>query len=241
MLVWRISTVGPVEIFYRGFPVFYRGFPMVTASTTSDSGAQDSPPPPPPFPPPPPDPAGAGASVTIPGGGGGPPPPPPPPDPFAVALGYFKDWSNYLLVTTAAALGWIVTSKDLAFSGQVVRSVTTISSAISIVFGMLTLALIPIVQAQRRPQQSNYDVEATFDFLVAGKCRLKSVCYPQHIFFICGIIAFTMGTIWKPRVPAVEVLATVIFLIAAWSVHKIWRSTGGWDQIREMARRFAGR
>jgi hypothetical protein len=103
---------------------------------------------------------------------------------------------------------------------------------------MLTLALIPIIQEQRRPQQSNYDVEATFDFIVGGKCRLKSVCYPQHIFFICGIIAFTIGTIWKPRVLAVDVLATVVFLMAAGSVHQTWRATGGWDQIKEMVRRL---
>ena len=32
------------------------------------------------------------------------------------ALGFFKDWTNYLLVTTVAALGWIATKPVLLFT-----------------------------------------------------------------------------------------------------------------------------
>jgi hypothetical protein len=31
------------------------------------------------------------------------------------ALEYLKDWSNYLLVTTVAALGWVATVEQLGF------------------------------------------------------------------------------------------------------------------------------
>jgi hypothetical protein len=33
------------------------------------------------------------------------------------ALEFFKDWSNYLLVTTVAALGWVASGKDFPISG----------------------------------------------------------------------------------------------------------------------------
>ena len=33
------------------------------------------------------------------------------------ALDSFKDWTNYLLITTVAALGWVGTERTKAFSG----------------------------------------------------------------------------------------------------------------------------
>jgi len=56
------------------------------------------------------------------------------------SLDSFKDFSNYLLVTTVAALGWV------ASDSRVVESPTieVWCFALSIVFGIFTLALIPL-------------------------------------------------------------------------------------------------
>ena len=34
------------------------------------------------------------------------------------SLGFFKDWTNYFLVTTVAALGWIATKRHLEDSHE---------------------------------------------------------------------------------------------------------------------------
>ena len=59
------------------------------------------------------------------------------------SLGFFKDWTNYLLVTTVAALGWIAT-KPLILDGGALKW-TIGFLCLSIVFAILTLALIPLV------------------------------------------------------------------------------------------------
>jgi len=61
------------------------------------------------------------------------------------ALDSFKDWGNYLLLTTVAALGW-TTAKDAAsFSSPWIKDACILLFAISVVFAILTLALIPHV------------------------------------------------------------------------------------------------
>ena len=57
------------------------------------------------------------------------------------ALDAFKDWSNYLLVTTVAELGWTSTKKDLFYLPSL-KSLAIGSFALSIVFAILTLALV---------------------------------------------------------------------------------------------------
>ena len=58
------------------------------------------------------------------------------------ALGSFKDRSNYLLLTTSGALGWTATA---TFSSGDMKPVAVICFALSIVFAILTPALIPHV------------------------------------------------------------------------------------------------
>jgi hypothetical protein len=106
------------------------------------------------------------------------------------ALGSFKDWSNYLLVTTVAALGWATSKGNRIDSDLVVWCF-----AISAVFGILTLAVIPVVAEEiREDTKSIYDVEATFRlFWMWGdelRTSLKWVCWPQHVSFIIGILAY---------------------------------------------------
>jgi hypothetical protein len=112
-------------------------------------------------------------------------------------LEYFKDWSNYLLITTVAALGWVAT-KDLPFISPWARLLCIAFLALSVVYGIFTLALIPLVAEQRRATPSFYDVEATFKlFGCTLRRRLKQFCLPQHVLFLLGILAYAAGTGWK--------------------------------------------
>ncbi len=60
-------------------------------------------------------------------------------DPKTLALQTFERWSNYLLVTTVAATGWIA-SKNLEIS-PTMKNASLWCFGVSIVFGILTLAL----------------------------------------------------------------------------------------------------
>lgn len=108
------------------------------------------------------------------------------------SLEYFKDWSNYLLVTTVAALGWVA-SKDSCLADA---NIEIWCFALSIVFGIFTLALVPIVAAQITDDlDSFYDVRPRFRlfWLWGPECKLpiKAVCWPQHIFFLAGILVYS--------------------------------------------------
>ena len=114
-------------------------------------------------------------------------------DKLTKALNFFKDWSNYLLVTTVAALGWV--GKGAEFSSHSLKLWCIWLFALSVVFGIFTLALIPLVQEQRTTQGSNYDVDAQFRVLFwTRRLRLKRVCLPQHVLFLAGIIVYAWGT-----------------------------------------------
>src|SRR5436190_14452473 len=74
------------------------------------------------------------------------------------ALDCFREWSNYLLVTTVAALGWVAAKESRVDSGLVVWCF-----AISAVLGILTLAVIPIVAEEvGEHTKSIYDVQAPY-------------------------------------------------------------------------------
>jgi len=111
-----------------------------------------------------------------------------PPDQLTTALKFFKDWTNYLLVTTVAALGWAAEGTHI---GGTPRVLCVWFLAVSIAFGIFTLALIPLVQEQRTVyDRSNYDVRAKF---WGGSLRLIYVCFPQHVLFIAGIITYALA------------------------------------------------
>ena len=118
-------------------------------------------------------------------------------DQRTIALGYFKDWTNYLLVTSVVAMGWIV--KDNSVNGFP-KDLAIIALAGSIVFAIFTLALIPIV-AERiidNREESIYSISARFKlFLRWGNAsfRIKWVCFPQHFLFIVGIISYAYGAV----------------------------------------------
>lgn len=115
------------------------------------------------------------------------------------ALGHFKDWSNYLLVTTVAALGWVA-HKEALDSSPVFKNICIVSFALSIISGIFTLALIPLIAEQRGATKSFYEVEAKFNLFsrpFRGPTRIKTYCFPQHVFFIIGIVSFAIGAIWR--------------------------------------------
>ena len=114
------------------------------------------------------------------------------------ALGYFKDWSNYLLVATVAALGWVATKPMLLAPTPLKWTIGCFCA--SIIFAIFTLALIPIVgEGVTAATKSVYDVPAKFDLFwlwpPAFEFKLKWVCWPQHVLFLAGIIIFSKGSI----------------------------------------------
>jgi hypothetical protein len=110
------------------------------------------------------------------------------------ALEHFKDWSNYLLVTTVAALGWVATKESPHFLYSWMKIGCIWSLALSAIFGIFTLALIPLVAEQQGAVPSFYDVDAQFQiFGCSHKMRIKTVCFPQHVLFILGVVLFAVG------------------------------------------------
>jgi len=117
------------------------------------------------------------------------------------ALGDFKDWSNYLLVTTVAALGWVAAHPTILPKWPFRLAI--LFFGISIIFAIFTLALIPIIGENITPgTDSIYTVSATFKICWFGGSdytipTLKLVCWPQHVLFLFGITVFCVGSIWK--------------------------------------------
>jgi hypothetical protein len=63
------------------------------------------------------------------------------------ALEFFKDFSDYMLVTTVAALGWI-SSQDTAtkpWANPTLKPYCLWCLGLSSLFAILTLALIPLI------------------------------------------------------------------------------------------------
>jgi hypothetical protein len=114
------------------------------------------------------------------------------------ALDSFKDWSNYLLVTTVAALGWTAGKDAGTFCSPSMRPFAIVSFALSIVFGIMTLALVPHIgediKAADGITPSIYHVYWSGWFVTL---RLTRICLPQHIFFLVGVLLFATGTAFR--------------------------------------------
>jgi hypothetical protein len=63
------------------------------------------------------------------------------------------------------------------------------------VFGVATLALVPLVQEARRPGQSTFEVEARFMLLGRRGTRLKSALLPPYVSLLAGLIFYVIGMI----------------------------------------------
>ncbi|MBC8117413.1 MAG: hypothetical protein H7062_23695 [Candidatus Saccharimonas sp.] len=118
---------------------------------------------------------------------------------LVTALEFFKDWSNYLLVTSVASLGWAST-KDVLFRSPTLKATSMWLLAGSIIFGIFTLALIPLVAEKIDPgTESFYDIKPVFYLLgIKTTCiKLKCVCFWQHILFMLGVLVYVWGVVKK--------------------------------------------
>jgi len=107
------------------------------------------------------------------------------------ALTNFKDWSNYLLVTTVAALGWIA---EHMTDPTAVDQIAIWSLAVSAVFGIFTLALVPLVAEQIASEHTSiYLVRAQFHLAGERGAYLRQACRPQHLLFIVGVLAYAVS------------------------------------------------
>lgn len=133
------------------------------------------------------------------------------------ALDAFKDWTNYLLVTTVAALGWTAGKDPTTFTTPCMRTFAVLAFAISIVFAILALALVPHVaedlqkSAGGTTYPSIYRVHWEHWWV---KVRLTNLCLPQHVLFLVGIILYAVGTTFKPPTSWCIFWSTLIGLVA---------------------------
>jgi hypothetical protein len=112
------------------------------------------------------------------------------------ALEFFKDWSNYLLVTTVAATGWVA-AKDAPIA-EWARPFCIWAFGLSAVLGIVTLAIIPrVAECISDDSKSIYDVSPTFNLAWMWRptvpISLKVVCWPQHVLFIIGIVLYVVA------------------------------------------------
>jgi hypothetical protein len=117
------------------------------------------------------------------------------PDPRIEALKSFKDWSNYLLVTTVAAIGWIARTET---APSLIPALAIWSLGISAVFGIFSLALVPLISEQMEQAVDRTSIFAVPVRFYAGGSTLRTMyltqaCRPQHLSFILGILLYCVA------------------------------------------------
>ena len=110
------------------------------------------------------------------------------------ALDAFKDWSNYLLVTTVAALGWLAKEAPPGL-----LSIFAIwCFAISTILAICTLPLIPgVAENIDDSTESIYDVHGVLSQYVPNieclknrKPLLRHFCFWHHLTFVFRILLY---------------------------------------------------
>jgi uncharacterized membrane protein len=131
------------------------------------------------------------------------------------ALEWFKDWSNYLLITTVAATGWVASGSNISWPPWLpwLKTACIWSLGVSVVFGILTLALIPLVAQQiKESDESIYRVRARFSVLgFSREAYLTQACRPQHVSFMAGIVFYCLGATGANRAGIVVVAMTILY------------------------------
>ena len=120
------------------------------------------------------------------------------------AIGSFKDWSNYLLVTTVAALGWVASKGSsepnvilVSATGNLSRPRGTVSATSNIlgyldaievallagsaIFGILTLSLVPIVT-----ENINTQIKTKIAHLTTLPTSIYDIPAPYNLFYMLG-------------------------------------------------------
>jgi hypothetical protein len=116
-----------------------------------------------------------------------------PPDAQTKALEFVNQAASLTLLATIALLAWVASGVE--FSSQALRLAAMACLLMSIIYGIATLALIPLVQEARRPGQSNFEVEARYALFGRRTSRLKAVMLPQYVLLIAGLILYVAGMV----------------------------------------------
>ena len=116
-----------------------------------------------------------------------------PSDAQTKALEFVSSASTYVLIATLALTAWVASGVEFSSEGLRVTSMTCL--ALSAVFGVATLALIPLVQEVRQPGQSNFDVEAHFKLFGWRSAHLKAALFPQYFLLLAGLILYVIGMV----------------------------------------------
>jgi hypothetical protein len=117
----------------------------------------------------------------------------PPSDAQAKALEFVNGASIYVLLATIALLAWVASGVEFSNDGLRLGSMACLT--LSVIFGVATLALIPLVQEARRPGQSIFEVEAHFMLFGRRGARLKSALLPQYLLLLAGLILYVFGMV----------------------------------------------
>src|SRR3984893_18066002 len=116
-----------------------------------------------------------------------------PPDAHTKALEFVNQACTFALIATIALLAWVASGVE--FSNQGLRLASMACLSMSVIYGIATLSLIPLVQEARRPGQSNFEVEARYFLFGRRASRLKAVMLPQYVLLIAGLILYVAGMI----------------------------------------------
>jgi hypothetical protein len=116
-----------------------------------------------------------------------------PADPQTKALEFVHRTSLFTLIGTIALLAWVASGVE--FSSDALRFAAMGCLTLSVVFGVGTLALIPLVQEARRAGQSNFDVAPAFGLFGKRSARLRALMLPQYALLLAGIILYVIGMI----------------------------------------------
>jgi hypothetical protein len=108
------------------------------------------------------------------------------------ALDSFKDWSNYLLLATTAAVGWTASKDAATFLTSGMKPWAVACFAGSIIFAIMTLALIPHVAEDLKDSDSSIYKVYWRGWWV--ELRLTRLCFLQHVLFLLGIVLYAAGT-----------------------------------------------
>ena len=116
------------------------------------------------------------------------------------ALKLFKDWNERLLLTAVAALAWVV--RDGLPNFCTYKSLGAASLAFSIAAGIVTLALLPIIQEQMKESQNQklsiYEIRPRF-WASENAPSLTCICTPFHLSFYLGILLYLCGFYFDPN------------------------------------------
>jgi|SRR5579871_4361591 len=107
------------------------------------------------------------------------------------ALEFVNNTSTYVLLATIALTAWVASGVEFSKDGLRVPAMACLT--LSAVFGLATLALIPLIQEERQLGESNFDVDARFRLFGWRSMHLKAVLWPQYLLLLAGLVLYVIG------------------------------------------------